>query len=516
MIDPDKRKAIFQLHAEGMSLREISRRLHVSRKTVRKIIQQQGEMPDTVRKDKREIDAELLRRLYDECRGWAERVHERLQEEENIQIGYSTLTHMLRDLGLGKSRPVRCDRVPDEPGAEMQHDTSDYCVPLAGQRTKVIASLLYLRYSKRRYLKFYLAFNRFAMKCFFHEALMYWSHSAGRCIIDNTNLARLRGTGRQAVIAPEMAAFSKRYGFRFVCHEVRHSDRKAGNERSFWTVETNFLPGRSFEGLEDLNAQALQWATVRLEHRPVKKTGLIPVKAFEFERGFLTELPQHLPAPYQVHERGTDQYGYVHFNANFYWVPGTRREDVKVLQYADQMKIFLRRNCVAVYPLPPDGVKNEYFSPAGEPKPRHQPNNRRREAKEEDKRLRSMGDEVTEYLNYALKAPGIQRHRFTRKLFALSRQVPQTVFIQTVQRALRYRIVQMETLGRIAWLCISQGEYPLPDAVVDEDFQQRPAYQEGCLTDEPDLSIYDDMLKQEEDNQGEDPDRSEESEDHDG
>ena len=171
MIDPDKRKAIFQLHAEGMSLREISRRLHVSRKTVRKIIQQQGEMPDTVRKDKREIDAELLRRLYDECRGWAERVHERLQEEENIQIGYSTLTRMLRDLGLGKSRPVRCDRVPDEPGAEMQHDTSDYCVPLAGQRTKVIASLLYLRYSKRRYLKFYRVFQPIRHEVFFSRGV---------------------------------------------------------------------------------------------------------------------------------------------------------------------------------------------------------------------------------------------------------------------------------------------------------------------------------------------------------
>jgi len=508
MIDPDKRKAIFQLHIEGMPLREISRRLHVSRKAARKIIQQQGEMPDTARQDKIEIDPDLLRRLYGECRGWAERVHERLREEENIQIGYSTLTRMLRDLGLGKSQQARCDRVPDEPGAEMQHDTSDYHLSLAGQRAKVIASLLYLRYAKRRYLKFYRVFNRFAMKCFLHEALMYWGHSAEVCIIDNTNLARLRGTGKHAVLAPEMAQFSKHYGFRFVCHEVRHSDRKAGNERSFWTVETNFFPGRSFESLEDLNQQAMQWATVRLEHRPVKKTGLIPAKAFEFERGFLTELPTHLPAPYRVHERGTDQYGYAHFNANFYWVPGTQREDVKVLEYADRLKIFLRRNCVAEYPLPPDGVKNEHFSPPGEPKPRHQPKKRKREAKEEDKRLRAMGDEVAQYLDYARSAPGIQRHRFTRALFVLSQQVPQVVFVQTVQRALRYRIIQLETLRRIAWLCISQGEYPLPDAQVDEDFQQRPAYQEGCLTDEPDLSIYDDMLKPEEDTPDEEQDPS--------
>jgi transposase len=516
MIDPDKRKAIFQLHTEGMSLREISRRLHVSRKTVRKIVQQQGEMPDTVRKDKKEIDPDLLRRLYHECRGWAERVHERLQEEEDIQIGYSTLTRMLRDLGLGKSQPARCDRVPDEPGVEMQHDTSDYRLKLSGQWTKVIASLLYLRYSKRRYLKFYRVFNRFRMKCFLHEALMFWEHSAFKCIIDNTSLARLRGSGSRAVIVPEMVAFARAYGFEFICHEIGHSNRKAGNERAFWTVETNFLPGRSFASLEDLNRQAKEWATKRMEHRPVGKARLISAKAFDHERHYLQPLPRHLPAPYQTHERGTDQYGYVHFNANFYWVPGTKREDVKVLQYADHLKIFLRRNCVAEYPLPPDGVKNQRFSPPGEPQPRYQPKHRTREAREEDKRLRAMGDEVTQYLDYALSAPGIQRHRFTRELFALSRQVPQIVFVQTVQRALRYRIVQLETLRRIAWLCISQGEYPLPDAQVDEDFQQRPAYQEGCLTDEPDLSIYDDMLQQEEDNESEDQDRNEESEDQDG
>jgi len=34
MIEADKRKAIFLLHQEGMPLREIARRLHVSRNTV--------------------------------------------------------------------------------------------------------------------------------------------------------------------------------------------------------------------------------------------------------------------------------------------------------------------------------------------------------------------------------------------------------------------------------------------------------------------------------------------------
>ena len=81
-----------------------------------------------------------------------------------------------------------------------------------------------------------------------------------------------------------MEGFSKQYGFQFRCHEKGHANRKAGEERSFYTVETNFFPGRSFQSLEDLNRQAFQWATVRMYHRPVAKSGLIPAKAFEHER----------------------------------------------------------------------------------------------------------------------------------------------------------------------------------------------------------------------------------------
>ena len=124
---------------------------------------------------------------------------------------------------------------------------------------------------------------------------MFWGYAATKCIIDNTNLARLRGAGSQAVIVPEMDAFSKRYGFQFVCHALDHPNRKAGNERSFWSVETSFLPGRTFESLEDLNQQARQWATERMEHRVLTKARVIPAQLFEHERLYLNPLPEHLP-----------------------------------------------------------------------------------------------------------------------------------------------------------------------------------------------------------------------------
>ena len=128
------------------------------------------------------------------------------------------------------------------------------------------------------------------MKCFFHEALTFWGYAARQCIIDNTNLARLRGTGANALIVPGDGSFRPgNMASSFAATPSIIPIGKAGEESSFWSVETNFLPGRTFQSLEDLNHQAFEWSTARLDHKPQGKPGLIPAQAFEHER--------HLPAP---------------------------------------------------------------------------------------------------------------------------------------------------------------------------------------------------------------------------
>jgi transposase len=450
MIDPEKRKTIYSLYQEGMQLAEISRRLRVSRNTIRAIVKQSGRTPNLPRKDKVKIDEELLRRLHSKCGGWLQRIHEKLVEEEGLQIGYSTLTRMIRELVLGQPIQQRCEHVPDEPGAEMQHDTSPYTLKIGDKQVRVIGSILYFRYSKRRYLKFYRSFNRFKMKCFFHEALTFFGYTAPVCIIDNTNLARLRGTGKNAVMTSEMEEF-----------------------------------------VEDLNHQAFDWATVRMANRPVSQTGLIPAKAFEHEQSYLIKLPAFVQSPYMIHKRGTDQYGYASFNGNFYWVPGTKRDDVTMLQFTDSLKIYRRRELLAEYHLPPDGIKNQPIYPEGMPKPKYKPEYRKKPTTEEEQKLRRAAAEVDAYLNFALKPKGIQKHRFIRELFGLYRKIALPIFITTLKRALKYRITEMKTIERIAILLMTNGNYQIPHLQVDEQFQNREAYLEGRLSEEVDLSVYD-------------------------
>jgi hypothetical protein len=83
-----------------------------------------------------------------------------------------------------------------------------------------------------------------------------------------------------------------------------------------------------------------------------------------------------------------------------------------------------------------------------------------------------MGSDVSAYVDYVSKTPGIQRHRFLRELVALSQKMTQAVFVEAIARALRYRIVHLQTFERIAWFCMSQTEHRLPYADVDENFRQ--------------------------------------------
>ena len=491
MIEPDKRKAIYLLHQEGMGIREISRQMNLSTNTVSTIIGQGGRLPQTTRSDKIDIDPELIGRIYLKCKGRVQRTHEILTEQHAINIGYSTLSRIIRELGFGKRRKKRCHQEPDQPGTEMQHDTSPYRVKFAGRPVLVQGSLLYYRYCKLRYLKFYRAFNRFKMKCFFHEALCFWGYAAEVCIIDNTNLARLSGTGKNAVICPEMEQYVTQYGFKFVCHEKGHANRKAGNERGFYTVETNFLPGREFASLEDMNRQAFEWATQRMANRPTGKTRLIPAEVFEYEKPYLKKVLAHVPAPYLTLTRRTDQYGYAEVSGNFYWIPGTKRDDVKVLQYADHLMIYCKRELLGRYPIPDDGVKNKRICPEGQQKPPYKPKNRKKPTTNQENILRTAANEIGEYLDFALQNGVKQKHRFIRSLYGLYRKIALEVFIKTVKRALKYRITDIKTVERIATLQLAAGACRLPLPPIDQHLEKRASYIEGYFADDVDLSIYD-------------------------
>src|SRR5687768_6532938 len=256
MLDLDTRTAILRLHREGHGRKQIARALGVSKNAVKRVLRSGvAEVPKLERASKLDDSLDRVRELYGECKGNLVRVAEELAKRYGVEIGYSTLTAFCRRHGIGQEEKQAVGQYHFAPGEEMQHDTSPHRVKIDGKERLLQCASLVLCFSRLIFALLFTRFSRFECRLFLQAALQYFGGAASRCMVDNTSVILARGSGRDAVPAPEMLAFSKRFGFDFLAHEVGDADRSARVERPFHFIENNFYPGRSFASIDDLNAQ---------------------------------------------------------------------------------------------------------------------------------------------------------------------------------------------------------------------------------------------------------------------
>ena len=331
MLSQNQRTTILELHAQGVSKREIARVLKISRLSVRKVLRaNSAEVPKLLRPEKAEPYRQQILELLDSCKGNLVRVREELAAS-GVHLSYSTLTAFCRRHGIGQQPIVPSGNYHFQPGEEIQHDTSPHELELSGKRRKVQTASAVLCYSRMLFFQMYPTFQRFDCKVFLTEALCYFGGAPTRVLIDNTHVVVLHGTGQEMVPVPEMAAFAERFGFQFVAHELGDANRSARVERPFWFIEKNFLAGRRFASWQDLNQQARQWCD-RVNATYKKHIRAVPRELFAVERQHLKPLPVWIPEVYRLQERIVDVEGYVALHSNRYSVPFTwigRRVEVR-------------------------------------------------------------------------------------------------------------------------------------------------------------------------------------------
>ena len=256
-------------------------------------------------------------------------------------MSYPALTAFCRRQGIGQKPIVPSGRYQFEPGEELQHDTSPHEVTIAGKKRKAQTASGVLCYSRMLFFQIYPTFKRFDCKVFLTDALRYAGGAPQRVMIDNTHVVVLRGTGREMVPVPEMAAFAERFSFEFKAHEIGNANRSARVERDFHFIENNFLAGRTFSSWEDVNNQARQWCD-RVNSTYKKHIRAVPRELFAIEQTHLKPLPAWIPEVYQLLGRMVDIEGYVALNTNRYSVPvawiGRR---VEVRETKDKVEIQL-------------------------------------------------------------------------------------------------------------------------------------------------------------------------------
>jgi transposase len=146
-------------------------------------------------------------------------------------MSYQALTAFCRRHGIGYAPPTPAGQYEFAPGEELQHDTSPHELELGGRKRKVQTASAVLCYSRMLFFQCYPTFRRFDCKVFLTESLRYFGGVTTRTMIDNTHVVVLRGSGRDMVPVPEMAAFGERFGFQFVAHAIGNANRSGRVER---------------------------------------------------------------------------------------------------------------------------------------------------------------------------------------------------------------------------------------------------------------------------------------------
>jgi hypothetical protein len=241
-----------------------------------------------------------------------------------------------------------------------------------------------------------------------------------------------------------------------------------------------------------MNEQAFSWATERYTHRPQSKTRLIPIELFEKEKPFLAKMPSYVHPPYLYHKRDIDQYGYIAFNGNFYWVPGKLRGKADIVEYASHIEIYQKKERLKKYDLPDWAVKNKKIIPEGINTNPYEPNNLKKGCIEEEKFLCSINHTCCDYLDFVKSNQSDikLRPKFIRDLYNLSKKMTRALFLECIERALKYQITKIAAIENIAGQLVKNDLYELPEPSINNDYENREEFQKGRFSTEADPETY--------------------------
>jgi len=467
MLDQKLRAAILALHEKGRSNRSIAKALKVSRDTVKEVIASGSmEVPLLVRPQLADAWREEILAQHDSCGGNLVRVHEELTKK-GAQLSYPALTAFCRHNGIGYEPPKPSGNYDFGPGEEMQHDTSPHEPKIGGVKRKAQTASLVLCFSRMFFFQLYPCFTRFECKVFLTEAFEYFAGLAGRCMIDNTHVVVLKGSGATMVPVSEMAAFAERYDFVFKAHEIGDANRSARVEGPFNYIENNFLAGREFRDWRHANQEARTWcdeknaAFSRSLHASRREL-------FAAEKPHLKPLPIWVPEVYVLHHRIVDAGGYVNVRANRYSVPyQLMGRQLEVRETKERIEVFDGPRVVATWERVIGACSVRLTNPAHRP-PRGEGRPKEAPPLEEESLLR-VEPSLAAYVAALKKHASGRGTLALRRLLKLLRDYPRTSFLAAARQAEQYGLYDLDRLERMVLKEIAHEYFVLPAERSDDD-----------------------------------------------
>jgi len=345
------------LHRQGHSIRTVAKLTGLARNTVRKALRQSAPVTAAPRQAHSRLDPfkPYLARRYQATGLSAVRLL-----AEIAPMGYAggidTLRRYLRALDAPRrAQAAATVRFETPPGEQAQADWAScgQYTDEAGAVRKVYAFIMVLSYSRYLYVEFTTRMGVEELIRCHQRAFAYFGGWPRTILYDNMKQVRLA----PGEWNPLFLDFLNHHGITPKTHRVRRPRTKGKVERMVLYLKDNFLLGREFADLPDLQAQGRHWLDHTANTRLHSTTQARPVDLLAHEH--LTALTA--VAPYQLctkSARRVDREGFVRVGRSRYSVPpeyvGAR---VIVEQGAERVAVRLRDTIIAEHlPAPRPGA----------------------------------------------------------------------------------------------------------------------------------------------------------------
>lgn len=355
----DLEHQIVLLHAQGWSIRALTRHFAMGRNTIRRILRKNRKQRDkghdvldrrrpVARQSKLDAFKPMIKQLlakYPDITGV--RVCEELADS-GFDGGRTIVTDYLRKI---RPRPKKAPVVRFEtpPGHQGQMDWSPYTLNFTRSgRQQVLCFSYILGYSRRQYIDFTTDRKFYTLIRRHQDAFAHFNGVPKSCLYDGEKTVILRREAGQAVFNPAFVAFITHYHCRPVGCLPGRAQTKGKVEAPFLYIEKNLLNARQFEDLAALRQTAAWWLESRADMHVHDTTGQPPLELFlKSEQAALTPLPAHPYDSAEVALRVCRVDGFLEHETNLYSVPyeyiadilTVKATETEIIVYSPELRV---------------------------------------------------------------------------------------------------------------------------------------------------------------------------------
>ena len=309
-----------ELASKGLSIRQISKELELSRNTVRKYLRS-NPVPAV-----RAARSSKLDPYKDQIRSWVQDDHllDCLTMLERLcALGYAGGVTILRDF-VHPMRPPKgghqpLQRYETEPGKQMQIDWGTFVYERDGVRKKVYGMTAIMSHSRSRFVVYSKRCDTASLIRAIMDALEYFGGLPETILSDRMKSVLVTVEDGSLIWNSVYADFLAAIGVAPRVCRPRTPQTKGKVERSIRIIKESFWPGIRFVDIGDLNEQALAWCAAR-NRRVHRTTHERPARRLGQEK--LRPLPEgYAWERFRSERRRVSWDGFISFDGVLYGLP---------------------------------------------------------------------------------------------------------------------------------------------------------------------------------------------------